>query len=101
MSVLAYIAAAGLLLSENLGGPDLTWGFPFMLVMVTSIFGWIQVKRHGELAASYTLTAHEIGAIQALALGISTEAELSDFVNTAEFAFSREHTQWQARRDFG
>ncbi|WP_369038147.1 SLATT domain-containing protein [Roseovarius tolerans] len=100
-SVLLYIVAAVLLLSEELDGPDLTWGFSFLLVVVTSSFGWIQVKRHGELAASYTLTAHEIGSIQTLALEISDETKLSEFVNAAEFAFSREHTQWQARRDFG
>lgn len=100
-SVLSYIFAAVVLLSEEFGGPDLTWGFSFLIVIVTSSFGWIQVKRHGELAASYTLTAHEIGSIQALAIGISDETELSEFVNAAEFAFSREHTQWQARRDFG
>lgn len=99
LAILVYTAAAASLLSEPFGGPDVSFMFAGLLVFVTSSFAWIQVKRHGELAASYTLTAHEIGAIQGISIEVASEKELSDFVNAAEFAFSREHTQWSARRD--
>ena len=49
--------------------------------------------------ASYNLTAHEIGIIRANSDSVETEKDLSNFVNEAELAFSREHTQWVARRD--
>jgi hypothetical protein len=57
------------------------------------------MKRHSELTASYNLTAHEIGIIKGNAEAVETESEFSDFVNEAELAFSREHTQWVARKD--
>ena len=59
----------------------------------------MQAKRYSELAASYALTAHEISLIREQALNPSTEEEFSKFVSDAENAFSREHTQWSARRD--
>jgi len=70
---------------------------PF-IVVASSIIGWTQVKKFNELASSYTLTAHEIGIIQSRVTEIMTEPDFSDFVNEAEQAFSREHTQWVARQ---
>lgn len=32
--------------------------------IAASLVGWTQIKRHGELSASYILTAHEIGLIK-------------------------------------
>lgn len=59
---------------------------------------WLQAKKHNELTSSYSLTAHEIVLIKGEALSVNTEEELSDFVVGSEAAFSREHTQWAARR---
>ena len=70
-----------------------------LIVLATSMLGWVQMKRHNELAASYNLAAHEIGLIRVASTEISTEEKFSEFVNEAELAFSREHTQWIARRD--
>lgn len=64
-----------------------------------SVFAWLQVRRHQELAQSYAVAAQELGLIEAQALHISTEAALSEFVADAETAVSREHTLWIARRD--
>jgi hypothetical protein len=58
----------------------------------------MQVKKFNELAAAYTVAAHEIGLIRPKLDDVSTEAELSDFITDAELAFSREHTLWVARR---
>ncbi|MEL7164129.1 MAG: DUF4231 domain-containing protein [Pseudomonadota bacterium] len=100
VAILIYALAVAALLSPRVADFDVSLLFDFLIVLVTASFGWLQVKRHGELAASYTLTAHEIGEIQGLANEVDSEQKLSDFVNAAEFAFSREHTQWAARRDF-
>lgn len=59
---------------------------------------WLQAKKHNELNSAYSLAAHEIILIRGEALSINTDQELSDFVINSEAAFSREHTQWAARR---
>jgi hypothetical protein len=69
-----------------------------LAVMASGILTWIQVKRFSEIAAAYALTAHEIGIIEQGLSAITNEDELSQFVADAESAFSREHTQWAARR---
>jgi hypothetical protein len=74
------------------------WPTEPLLVLASSIIGWIQIKKFNELASAYNLTAHEIGIIATRIDGIATEAEFSEFVNEAERAFSREHTQWAARQ---
>ena len=69
---------------------DIGWaGYAFdpLIVVVTSAIGWMQMKRHSELMASYNLTAQEIGIIRGNSDQISTENEFSDFVNEAERAF--------------
>jgi SMODS and SLOG-associating 2TM effector domain 1/SMODS and SLOG-associating 2TM effector domain 3 len=73
------------------------WVFSFPV----AILGWIQVKRYQELASSYSLTAHEIVFIKNEIDQVEAERDFSDFVGNAENAFSREHTQWYARKDLG
>ena len=70
-----------------------------VMTLSASLLSWIQAKRFTELSASYTLTAHEIGFINEQSATIETEEAFSKFVGDAENAFSREHTQWVARRD--
>lgn len=99
ITIFVYLAAAISINADVLGFGWVTYGFDPLIVVVTSIIGWIQIKRHSELTASYNLTAHEIGIIRGNSDNIRTESEFSDFVNESELAFSREHTQWVARRD--
>lgn len=74
------------------------WPTEPLLVIASSIVGWIQLKKFNELASAYSLTAHEIGILQTRLGAIDTEESFSNFVNEAERAFSREHTQWVARQ---
>jgi SMODS and SLOG-associating 2TM effector domain 1/SMODS and SLOG-associating 2TM effector domain 3 len=75
------------------------WPTDFFVTAAAGILSWIQAKRFQELAVSYALTAHEIGFIKQEAVGPMASDELSKFVGDAENAFSREHTQWIARKD--
>lgn len=75
------------------------WPFEPLIVLASSIIGWMQIKKFNELASAYTLTAHEIGIIQGRLEEIESEEDLSEFINEAELAFSREHTQWVARQN--
>ena len=99
ITIVIYLLAAVSLYADELGHAWLSRFFDPLIVMVTSVLGWIQMKRHSELTASYNLAAHEIGIIKGNAESVKTEADFSDFVNEAELAFSREHTQWVARKD--
>ena len=99
ITVLIYLAAAVSLYADELGDGWFIRFFDPLIVLVTSVLGWIQMKRHSELTATYNLAAHEIGIIKGNADSVKTEEELSDFVNEAELAFSRGHTQGGARKD--
>lgn len=75
------------------------WPTDVFAAAAGAALAWLQTKRYQELAASYTLTAHEIGLTRAVMPKDDDEWRFSVFVSDAENAFSREHTQWQARRD--
>lgn len=95
MNSIAVILAA-----TKIAFADITpWPTDIFIAAAASILTWIQTKRFSELAASYTLAAHEINIIKSQALDEMNEDEFSVFVGDAENAFSREHTQWVARKD--
>ena len=75
------------------------WPMEPLLVAASAAIGWIQIKKFNELASAYSLTAHEIGIIQTRIQDVENDDDFSDFVNEAELAFSREHTQWVARQN--
>lgn len=78
---------------------DAPWPVDFVIASATAILTWTQAKRFSELSSAYSLAALEIGSIQTQIAEIVGEAEFSKFVGDAENAFSREHTQWAARKD--
>ena len=75
------------------------WPTDFFVTVAAGVLSWIQAKRFQELSASYTLAAHEISLIAQQSMKLMTDEELSIFVGDSENAFSREHTQWAARKD--
>jgi hypothetical protein len=75
------------------------WPTDFFVTAAAGLLSWIQAKRFQELSASYALAAHEISLIREQSGRPMAEDELSKFVGDAENAFSREHTQWIARKD--
>ncbi|RYZ84591.1 MAG: DUF4231 domain-containing protein [Proteobacteria bacterium] len=97
--VVAYIVAAGLSIAR-IRYPDFSF-FPIdpIIVIASSLIGWMQIKKFNELSAAYNVTANEIGLIMPKSYSISTDKELSEFVSEAESAFSREHTMWIARQN--
>lgn len=70
-----------------------------LAVVASSLIGWTQLRRFDDLASAYSLTAHEVGIIRSRFTDIVDSVALGQFVSDAENAFSREHTQWAARRD--
>lgn len=78
--------------------PSLSFPVGVVATSAGAVLTWLQARKHNELTSSYSLAAHEIGLVGAEAMSIHTNKELSDFVINTEAAFSREHTQWVARK---
>jgi hypothetical protein len=75
------------------------WPTDIFIAIAACLLSWMQAKRFSELAASYALAAHEISLIKEQSLLPDSPEKFSMFVGDAENAFSREHTQWVARKD--
>lgn len=69
--------------------------------VISGGIAWSQAQRFQDLSASYRLTAKEAASLEhaAQAQNQMTEAEWAAFVDSAEEAFSREHSLWRATRD--
>ncbi len=87
------------LLLYNIKEPNLKLPIETIAVAASGVLTWLQSKKHNELYSSYSLTAHEILLIKAEVTRIDTEQELSEYIMNCENAFSREHTQWFARKN--
>lgn len=98
-SVFAYGNAILLAVLRIAVPPWHHWPIEPLILFASFVIGWVQIKKHSELAASYTLTAAEIGLAKEEGQNISTEDAFSDYVNDTELVFSREHTQWVARQE--
>ena len=75
------------------------WPTDIFVAVIASLMAWNQAKQFRELSTSYAQTAYEINIIKEQAKLIKTQKGFSVFVGDAESGFSREHTQWIARRD--
>lgn len=95
----ALHATAIFMLLYRIKDPSLSLPVGVIATAATAVLTWLQAKKHNELASSYSLAAHEIVLIKGEALSAKDEKSFSDFVVNAEVAFSREHTQWAARKN--
>lgn len=98
--LIAVNAVAVICAALRIRFPELPfWPTDVFVAVAASVLTWMQAKRFSELASSYALAAHEIGLIREKSQLPTDEKSLSVFIGDAENAFSREHTQWVARRD--
>ena len=100
IALIAVNACALVLVLVRIRFPEASHGpVEVLLTGSAALISWMQARRYSELSASYALAAHEIGLIQEASLSSVSDEEFSGFVGDAENAFSREHTQWVARKD--
>ncbi|PHZ84659.1 DUF4231 domain-containing protein [Paremcibacter congregatus] len=78
--------------------PSISLPIEVVATAASAVLTWLQSKKHNELNSSYSLAAHEIVLIKSEAEDVESEKLLSNFVVNSESAFSREHTQWSARK---
>lgn len=92
-------STAVLMLLMKISEPTLSLPIVVVATSASAVLTWLQAKKHNELTASYSLAANEIAIIKGEAETISNEDQLIEFVVNSEAAFSREHTQWIARKN--
>jgi hypothetical protein len=102
-AVLVSLGVAGLVVC--IFGVDLTdfssavMTLGLIAALCAFVMIWIQAKRYLEVAAAYALSAHEISIVAGKMGPPIGQYDFEEFVAEAENVFSREHTQWAARRD--
>lgn len=87
-----------LLLLYRIKQPESSLPIEVVATAASAVLTWVQAKKYNELNSSYALAAHEIVLVKGEAMSIREERHLSEFVIDSEAAFSREHTQWTARK---
>ena len=97
-SVALHLVAV-LMLLYRIMEPTTSLPVEVVATAASAVLTWLQAKRHNELSSSYSLAAHEIVLIKGEAESTNTEEQLSSLVVNSESAFSREHTQWAARKN--
>ncbi len=97
VSVFLHAAAIAMLL-YRIKDPTLTLPVEVIATAASAALTWLQAKKHNELNSAYALTAHEIVLIKGESDAVHNEEQLSEYVLNSETAFSREHTQWVARK---
>jgi hypothetical protein len=97
--LILFNSSAGVLAIIKISDPTLDkLPIDIFAVIAVSSLTWIQLKKYQDLTSSYAITAHEIGSIRGIYEEVKTEEDFSNFVIDTENAFSREHTQWIAKR---
>lgn len=87
-----------LLLLYRINEPSASLPIEVVATAASAVLTWVQAKKHNELNSSYALAAHEIVLIKGESVSVTEENHLSEFIINSESAFSREHTQWVARK---
>ena len=72
---------------------------PILTTCAAAAIAWSQMKRHGELAQTYTVAAQELGDQEAMSSDLMEESAFVRFVEQVEETISREHSMWCARRE--
>jgi disulfide bond formation protein DsbB len=98
ISVVLHITAIIMLLCR-INDPTLSLPIEVVATAAGAVMTWLQSKKHNELNSAYALAAHEISLIKGESPSVETEEQLSEYIISSESAFSREHTQWVARKN--
>lgn len=97
VSVSLHSTAIAMLL-YRITAPALSLPVEVIATAAGATLTWLQARKHNELNSAYALAAHEIILIKGESMAVNTEEQLSEYVVNSESAFSREHTQWVARK---
>ncbi len=92
-----YVAAVASVIIRA-AWPDWEWSpTEVFIILASALLGWMQMKKFSELAASYTLAAHQTGFMDGPLEDATTEEDFASMVKDAEVYFSREQSDWVAQ----
>ena len=97
-SIIIHFLAVAMLL-YRIKAPSSLFPIDVVATSASAVLSWVQAKKYNELNSSYSLAVHEIVLIKGESVSVKDESDLSDYVINSESAFSREHTQWIARKN--
>ncbi len=95
---LQFLALAVAIVQAISGG----FGYALVPVLTTcaaAAAAWSRMRRHDELAQTYSVVAQELAEIEALVSGSVGENDFLQLLEQVEGAISHEHTMWSARRE--
>lgn len=96
--ILCYIIII-ILMIINIINPKIQLPIELISAIVAALISWTESKKYDELSCAYSLAVNDISIINNHLLeGQVGDNEVSEYVINSENAFSREHTQWIARK---
>ncbi len=72
-----------------------------LILIASSILGWMQARKYNELAATYTIAAYQAGLLLGQAEEVEGEEQFAELVDEAESEFAQENHQWAAKQAGG
>jgi hypothetical protein len=69
-----------------------------IIIIASSILGWMQAKKYNELASTYAIAALQTGLILEQVAEADSEDEFAKLADDAETAFAQENHQWVAKQ---
>ena len=88
------------LMIMSIVNPEKSYPVEILATVIAASISWLEAKNYNELSNAYSLAVSDISLIKKDPLeGQVSEDEVSEYVINSENAFSREHTQWLARKN--
>jgi hypothetical protein len=72
-----------------------------LILIASSILGWMQARKFNELASTYAITAYQTGLLLGQAEEAEGEEAFARLVDESETAFAHENHQWAAKQAAG
>ena len=97
--ILLYVVIT-ILMIVSIVNPNSIFPIDILSTLVASFISWMEAKKYKELSSAYKLAVDDIKLVESGLKDVGkTEKDFTDFVVNSENAFSREHTQWIARKN--
>ena len=98
--VISFYVVITILMILSIVNPNRIFPIEILSTLVASFISWMEAKKYNELSSAYKLAIDDIKLVESSLKDVGrTEKEFTEFVVNSENAFSREHTQWIARKN--
>lgn len=98
LTVIAYTLAIVYLIHNLKNGVKSDKYYDLIVIFCTLLLSWANIKKYNELIEAYTITLNDIVVLKNNILSFEEVDDFNNYIDDCENAFSREHTQWYARK---